>query len=145
METNKKAIITIDPNITSNFFNTNFNTYLKDIKIDAVKENQANISTIVKVDENCANPFKSVHGGATAILIENICDVFLYYMNKTRFKTMDLNINYISPLELKENFEINIAFNRYKKPTCFVHVDILQKGEVCVSANLIKIKIEPKF
>jgi acyl-coenzyme A thioesterase PaaI-like protein len=133
----------------SHYFNNIFYDYFKKIIVIQNDNKNGIIIFDVELDEKCANPLNIAHGGALATLIENLATVSLLYFTNSRYKTLDISVNFKNQVELNQIFQVYVNCQKIGYPTSFVEVEVRKDNQVCTQGSIIQSKfdkkIEPKF
>ena len=145
MENNNKEIL-IDNFLKNNtiFLLSSFVSNMLHKTLHSIEIKRSNNDTVVfcfdiQFDEKCANFLNIVHGGSIAILRDNVTNMCLYEIAKSRYKTLDINLSYKyqTLLNVKYKFEVTIEKIKYK--TVFITCSIKDNtNKEYVSVNIIK-------
>ena len=145
MENNNKEIL-IDNFLKNNtiFLLSSFVSNMLHKTLHSIEIKRSNNDTVVfcfdiQFDEKCANFLNIVHGGSIAILCDNVTNMCLYEIAKSRYKTLDINLSYKyqTLLNVKYKFEVKIEKIKYK--TVFITCTIKDNtNKEYVSVNIIK-------
>ena len=100
--------------------------------------------TVFTFDVTFPNKFSNflniVHGGSISILSDNLSNMCLYYLTKSKYSTLDITLTYKSKMILNKPYTIQIIIEKQTYKTVFITCNFIndELNENCVNVILIK-------
>ena len=105
------------------------------------KETQKTVFTFNMTFPNKFSNFLNiVHGGSISILSDNLSNMCLYYLTKSKYSTLDITLTYKSKMLLNKSYTVQIIIEKQTYKTVFITCNFIndELNENCVNVILIK-------
>ena len=144
-KTKIKFFLEKNSQIFSEFFKIFFIEKILFIKISKLKNENFLIKCKFNLNFNFANFLNIIHGGAIAILFENLSNFFLFYITNNKYKTIDMNLTYKSPLKIDKIYNLKMEIEKIKFKSVFINCLIYDEKQNKYTTSIIIKEIIPKL
>ena len=144
-KTKIKFFLEKNSQIFSEFFKIFFIENILFIKISKLKNENFLIECKFNLNFNFANFLNIIHGGAIAILFENLSNFFLFYITNNNYKTIDMNLTYKSPLKIDKIYNLKMEIEKIKFKSVFINCLIYDEKQNKYTTSIIIKEIIPKL
>ena len=91
-------------------------------------------------DEKASNFLNIVHGGGIAIICENLSNICLYELNKSKYQSLEISITYKYQAKMYQKYNLKIKIEKYKYKTVYITCSLIHKenNKEVATVNIIK-------
>lgn len=125
--------------VSSQFFFEKFTNM-----IQSVSKSSNNDTTLFEFeiifDEKTSNFLNIVHGGGISIICENLSNICLFELNKSKYKTLEISITYKYQVKMYQKYILRIKIEKYKYKTVYITCSLIhsQNNNEVTTMNIIK-------
>ena len=91
-------------------------------------------------DEKASNFLNIVHGGGISIICENLSNICLYELNKSKYQSLEISITYKYQAKMYQKYNLKIKIEKYKYKTVYITCSLIHKenNKEVATVNIIK-------
>lgn len=132
--------------IKNNFYHVSSQFFLEKFTkmIQSVSKSLNNDTTLFEFeiifDEKTSNFLNIVHGGGISIICENLSNICLFELNKSKYQTLEISITYKYQAKMYQKYILRIKIEKYKYKTVYITCSIIhsQNNNEVATVNIIK-------